>query len=377
MAENMILQQARRLADEFAARASDADRQAKLPAEDVQALRESGYFNMVIPQEYGGLGLPMSECLEAHVELAKGSASTAMVAGMTLHVFGHARETRNWEESYMERFCRAVVEQGALFNVCASEPAMGSPSRGQAFATMASRHPDGGWRLTGRKKWITGGRHLTHLLTRLVIEETGGVGLMLVTQDTPGLRWEETWRDSLSLRASESHDMILEDACVPDDFLVRQVQEEDPHPSGWFPMVMAAVYLGTALAARDAIICYALERVPTALGKPIATLPKIQRDIGLIDMHLQAALALFYQTAILWDSQPDSRSMGRVAAAKQFVVETALMVTEKAMQVAGGKGITGQLPLERYFRDARAGSMQPPSGDTALEMVGREAIGGL
>jgi alkylation response protein AidB-like acyl-CoA dehydrogenase len=66
-----------------------------------------------------------------------------------------------------------------------------------------------------------------------------------------------------------------------------------------------------------------------------------------------------------------------VAAAKQFVVETALMVTEKAMQVAGGKGITGQLPLERYFRDARAGSMQPPSGDTALEMVGREAIGGL
>lgn len=377
MAENMILQQARRLADELAARASDADRQAKLPPEDVQALRESGYFNMVIPQEYGGLGLPMSECLEAHVELAKGSASTAMVAGMTLHVFGHARETRNWEESYMERFCRAVVEQGALFNVCASEPAMGSPSRGQAFATTASRHPDGGWRLTGRKKWITGGRHLTHLLTRLVIEETGGVGLMLVTQDTPGLRWEETWRDSLSLRASESHDMILEDACVPDDFLVRQVQEEDPHPSGWFPMVMAAVYLGTALAARDAIICYALERVPTALGKPIATLPKIQRDIGLIDMHLQAALALFYQTAILWDSQPDSRSMGRVAAAKQFVVETALMVTEKAMQVAGGKGITGQLPLERYFRDARAGSMQPPSGDTALEMVGREAIGGL
>lgn len=377
MAENMILQRARRLADEFAARAADADRQAKLPKEDVKALRESGYLNMVIPEEYGGLGLPMRECLEAHIELAKGSASTAMVAGMTLQVFGHARETRNWEESYMERFCRAVVEQGALFNICASEPAMGSPSRGQAFATTASRHPEGGWRLNGRKKWITGGRHLTHMLTRLVIEETGRVGLMLVTQDTPGLRWEETWRDSLSLRASDSHDMILEDACVPDDFWVRQVREEDSQPSGWFPMVMAAVYLGTALAARDSIICFALERVPTALGKPIATLPKIQRDIGLIDMHLQAALALFYQVAESWDSQPDSRSMGRVAAAKQFVVETAMMVTEKAIQVAGGKGITGQLPLERYFRDVRAGSMQPPSGDTALEMVGREAIGDL
>ncbi|MCL4878335.1 MAG: acyl-CoA/acyl-ACP dehydrogenase [Anaerolineae bacterium] len=372
-----FLELARELADDFATRAQDADRAGKLPAEDVKALRASGYFQMVIPREYGGMALPMRDCLEANVELARGSASTAMVAGMTLHTFGHAREVRTWEESYMERFCRAVIEQGALFNVCASEPAMGSPSRGQAFATTAARHPSGGWRLNGHKTWITGGRHLTHMLTRLVLKETDSVGLMLVTQDTPGLRWEETWCDSLSLRASDSHDMILEDACVPDEFLVRQTSDDESHPSGWFPMTMASVYLGAALAARDAVIRYALDRVPTALGKPIATLPKIQREIGLMDMHLQAAQALFYEVAEVWDHQPENRPqlMGRIAAAKQFVVETALLVTEKALQTAGGKALTRELPLERHFRDVQAGTMQPPSGDTALEIIGRGVIG--
>jgi len=64
----------------------------------------------------------------------------------------------------------------------------------------------------------------------------------------------------------------------------------------------------------------------------------------------------------------------RIAAAKTMVTETANDVTDKALRIAGGSAITRALPLERYFRDARAGSMQPPAGDTALEMVGRAAI---
>lgn len=365
---------ARQLAQDFATRVHAADRAGKLPLEDVTALKESAYLSMVIPREYGGLALTMRDCLAANVELAKGSASTAMVAGMTLQVFGHMREVRTWDEAYFEQFCREVVA-GALFNMCASEPALGSPSHGQIFKTTATPHPDGGWVLNGHKNWITGGRHLTHMLTKLSIGDK--VGLMLVTQDTPGLRFEETWGDSLSLRASDSHDMILENAHVPHEALVPQHGREEAHPNGWFPMVMASIYLGSALAARDVTIRYALDRVPTALGKPIATLPKIQREIGMMDMHLQAAQALYNEVADAWQNQPEHRQalMNRVAAAKQFIVDTALMVTEKSLQVAGGKAITGEMPLERFFRDVRAGSMQPPSGDTALEMVGRGAIG--
>ena len=69
--------------------------------------------------------------------------------------------------------------------------------------------------------------------------------------------------------------------------------------------------------------------------------------------------------------------MPRIAAAKLMVNEMANKATEKALQIAGGTSITRALPLERYFRDVRAGSMQPPSGDTALEMIGRAAIGPL
>jgi len=88
-----------------------------------------------------------------------------------------------------------------------------------------------------------------------------------------------------------------------------------------------------------------------------------------------AARALMLEVASQWTG--DERSKGlfpRIAAAKHMATETANMVTDKALQIAGGTSLTRDLPLERFFRDTRAGLMQPPSGDTALEIVGRGAI---
>ncbi|MCZ6872537.1 MAG: acyl-CoA dehydrogenase family protein [bacterium] len=137
------------------------------------------------------------------------------------------------------------------------------------------------------------------------------------------------------------------------------------------------MYLGSALAARQTLIRFALERVPTALGKPIATLPTIQRQIGEIDIALQAAQALLLEVANAWTGDPVTGHTlyPRVAAAKHFAVEVAQQVTDKALRVAGGQSITNALPLERYFRDVRAGFMQPPTGDVALDIVGRAALG--
>jgi alkylation response protein AidB-like acyl-CoA dehydrogenase len=141
--------------------------------------------------------------------------------------------------------------------------------------------------------------------------------------------------------------------------------------------MLSAVYLGAATAARDAVIRYALERVPSALGKPIATLPKIQRQIGEIDVALMAARALLFEVAASWSERDGDRPgmLARIAAAKQAVAGAANEATEKALQVAGGAGITRALPLERHFRDVRAVGMQPPAGDTAYEIVGRAALG--
>jgi alkylation response protein AidB-like acyl-CoA dehydrogenase len=361
---------ARRLAQEFATRADEADRVGKLPAEDVQALKASGYLTLSIPREFGGQGLSLRECVAAHMELAQGSASTALVAGMQMHIFGHAREAHPWPEEMFERFCRAAVEENALFNSVASEPILGSPSRGGAFETYAVSTPDG-WCINGHKTWTTGGRHLTHMLVALMIEDDPAV--VLVLGDTPGVEWAETWSDSLSLRASDSHDVYFKNVLVPHDYLMqRGVAQKDAPPNAWFPMVVAATYLGAAMAARDALIQYALERVPTALGKPIATLPKVQRQIGEIDVALQAARALLLEVAGEWTGERGQYP--RIAAAKHVATETAIDVTDKALRAAGGISLTRALPLERYFRDVRAGLMHPPSGDTALEIIGQGAV---
>jgi alkylation response protein AidB-like acyl-CoA dehydrogenase len=368
---------AQSLAAEIAARADAADREGRLPAEDVALLRTSGYLGLAAPAEQGGQGASLLTCVAAQLELAKGSAATALVAAMQHQVIGHQRETRTWRPTTYEQIMREAAA-GGLLNHLGSEPRLGSPSRGGLPETTATPTPDGASLfINGHKTWCTGGRYLTHLLVRVAVE--GEAGVVLVRQGpegAPGLEWVETWRDAMSLRASESHDAIFRDAVAPRDCLI-EVGEPKATPNVWFASMLSAVYLGAALAARDAVIRYALERTPTALGRPIATLPKIQRQIGEIDAALQAARALLFEVAGSWTGRDEERTayLARIAAAKLVVSEAANEATEKALQVAGGAAITRALPLERHFRDVRPATMQPPAGDTAYEMVGKAALG--
>lgn len=365
----MMIDLARQLAAQIAPRADAADRAGKLPPEDVRALRESGYLTLSVPREYGGMGLGLGECVAAQLELAQGSGSTAMVAAMQTHVFGNAAETNAWTTPYLERLSRLAVDEGALVNSIASEPVMGSPSRGGRFHTYAEPHADG-WRINGHKNWSTGGTHLTHMLVGLSIGED--TALMLVPNHLPGVEWAETWGDSLSLRASDSHDVYFRDVIVPADNLIPRAPSDKRTPNAWFPVLTAATYLGVALAARSAIIRYTLDRVPTALGKPIATLPKIQRQIGEIDLELQAARTLLLDVATQWRGSP--ADYPRIVAAKHLATEAAIHATDGVMRVAGGNAIAHSLPFERYFRDVRGGIAHPPSGDSALEIIGQAAI---
>lgn len=366
-----ILDLARELAAQIGPRADAADKQGRLPAEDVAALKQAGYFAISVPTQYGGLELPLRACAEAQLELAQASASTAMVATMPIHMIGSARENRQWADDQFEYICHLLLE-GGLINSCASEPELGSPSRGGAFHTHAVKTPDG-YCIEGHKNWSTGGAHLTHLLVSLTLD--GETAQFVMSNHLPGIRWEPTWRHALSLRASDSDDVYFENVQVPETYLLRRSGQK-PGPNAWFALLTAAVYLGAAIAARDAAIRFALERVPTALDKPIATLPKIQRQIGEMDTPLQAARLLLLDAASAWDGRA-SDAWARVVAAKQFANDTAIQVTDIAMRVVGGQAITGALPLERYYRDVRGGITHPPSGDTALEIVGQAAINSL
>jgi alkylation response protein AidB-like acyl-CoA dehydrogenase len=365
---------ARQVAQGIAPRADAADRAGRLPPEDVQLLKESGYLALSIPQEYGGGGASLRQVVEAQLEVAQVSPSTALVAAMTLQVFGDNAETQPWPAEQYAALAQQVAQHKAVMNVVASEPALGSPSRGKAFASQASPQAEGGWLIDGHKTWVTGGQHLTHLLIRLMVGDSPGI--LVVPANSVGLRWEATWKDALAFRASDSHDLYLEGVRVGPEALLECGDSKLPHPNAWFPMLMASIYLGAAWGARNAVIRFALERIPTALGKPIATLPKIQRQIGELDIQWQAAHSLLLEVASAWSAHPEQRPKlyARVAGAKHFAVESALRITDLALQIAGGQSLTHDLPLERFLRDVRAGTMQPPAGDTALEIAGRGAL---
>ncbi len=367
-----VLTLARDLAAGVHERAAEADQSRRLPRDDIEALARSGYLGLSVPREHGGWEASLATCVAAQLELARGSAATALVATMTVHLLGHEREVGSWSKDNFRALAQAAVA-GELINSAASEPAMGSPSRGGLPASRAVRDGDR-FVIDGHKTWVTGGAHLSHLIVQLRLEERAVQ--VWVPADSAGVRWEETWGEGLSLRASDSHDLYLEGVRVPASRLLTRPNPTRA-PSVWFPLMVAANYLGPALAAREAVIRYARERIPTALGRPIATLPGIQRQIGEIDFPLQAAETFLLATAEAWSGDQADREafLPRAAAAKHLAIETALEATDRALRIAGAAGLDPALPLERYFRDVRAGLMHPPSGDLALELVGRAALG--
>ncbi|TVR86311.1 MAG: acyl-CoA dehydrogenase [Trueperaceae bacterium] len=349
------------LASRWAARADEADRAGTLPADDIVDLHASGYLRLPLPVDRGGLGAGLESVVQAQWNAAGGSAASALVAAMTLMLVGHARDVDAWADERERIF--GLVERGALLNAVASEPALGSPSRGGLPATELRR--DGGaLTLHGHKTWGTGGEHLTHVL---VLARDGERAVqVLVPNHAAGVRWERTWGDGLSLRASESHDVRFEGVAVAERDLLR-LRPGPKVRNVWFTLLVAATYLGSAIAARDALVAYARERVPSALGHPIAVLPGFRRDLGELQVALHAARATLLAAARAWDER---REEGDAEIAKLVCVDAANRVTEGALRLAGGAALGSDLSLGRHFRDARAGFGHPPSADAVYQRQG-------
>ena len=361
------VQIARRLAAEFAGRAAEADAAGALPPEDLFLLHRSGYLKLVLPAAWGGRASGLEELAAAQVILASGNASTALVAAMTVMLAGYARDAGHWEGERERLF--AIVREGGLVNALASEPELGSPSRGGLPGTRLT--PQGNeYQLDGHKTWSTGGRHLSHLIVLAALDDKPVQ--VLVPNHAPGVTWHETWGRGLSLRASESHDVAFDKVRLGADQLLglgTAPASEKPNP--WFVALVAATYLGTARAARDAAVDFALQRVPSGLGHPIAELATVRRQLGALQSDYFSAKAALLRAARAWD---DERQALPLALAKRVASEAALRVTEGALRLAGGTGLSHELPLERHFRDARGSFGHPPGGDALLERLGTELI---
>lgn len=376
-AEFMAL--ADRLADQFAATAGTYDRTGEFPFEHFKALHESGYLALTIPEELGGRGATPLELALAQERLAHGCASTALGVTMHLTVIANQGETRTWPPEVYARICREIIERGALINSTHSERNMGSPSRGGLPSTTAVRTPNG-WLLNGRKSWASLAPGLTYADVLAAVtdgDEPPRRGNFLVPMNLSGITIDETW-DNLGMRATASHDIVFTNVELPEDALLPPSALSVPGGnSGWSLFPIPAVYLGIAGAARNAAIKFAQERVPTGMTAPIAELQTVQHRTAEMELLYWQARTVFYDVAERWVSDPEARPgmTWEAAAAKYVVTNNVNRITDLALRIVGSAGLSRTMPLERYFRDARAALGHPPMDDVALTMIGKHALG--
>lgn len=366
------------LAVRAAARAATHDRENTFPFDTFRELQEAGYLALTVPEEFGGRGANVLEIALAQERLARGDGSVALAATMHLGQVGMLAQTRAWPPAIFERLCREIVTEGALINSAASEPDLGSPSRGGLPSTTATRTATG-WRLNGRKSWTSLAPALRYFTVMAAVHDTDKTPYranFLLPAGTPGVEIIETW-DNLSMRATASHDLVLTDVELPEEALLPEAGARIPSDPRVWGIVTGAVYTGIAFAARDFAVNYARERRPNSLPGPIAELQTVQHRVAEIELLLLQARAVLYNAAEAWLAHPDQQDKlaWQLAAAKYLATNNAIKVTDLALRVVGSVGLTRALPLERYFRDVRAGLGNPPMDDVALTTIGRAALG--
>ena len=353
-------------------RAARVDESGLFPAENFSDLGKIGYTKTTLPHTHGGDGLTVYDMVLLQETLARFDGSTALCMGWHLSVIGELYEKKLWNDSSLD-FLAKEVERGALLNRAVSEAQTGSPTRGGIPQTTAVKQ-GGKWIITGRKAFTSTSPILTYFLVSAWMEEKEAVGTFLLHRDTPGLWIDETW-DSISLRGTGSHDLVLEQVAADDEQLVEQYQlPKKPELNGWL-LHIPACYLGIAQAARDFAVHFANHHAPNSISGTISQLPNVQQLIGEMDLELMKVRHFLYGVA---DAYGDPARKGflttEIGAAKHAVTNTAIAVVDKAMRIAGLKSLQRNNPLQRYYRDVRAGLHNPPMDDATIRQIALAAI---
>lgn len=358
------------LAARFAERAAAHDREGSFPFDNFADLRDSGYLKITVPKAFGGEELSLYDLVSLQERLAYGDGSTALAVGWHVGQVLHLRTTEKWPDLLFGKLCRDIVTDGAMINTFASESATGSPARGGRPETTAIR-TDGGWLISGRKTFSTLSPILDRFVVSAYIPEEECTDDFLIYK-TNRVTVVETW-DTLGMRATGSHDVVLDGAFAAEDARISGKGVDDG--GGWL-LHIPACYIGIALAARDFVIEYAQTYRPNYLSGPIAELPTVQQSIGQMEVELRTARSLLYTAADRWDRETENRPLMKpeLGLAKLVATNNALKVVDMAMRIAGGASLSRTLPLERYYRDVRAGLHNPPMDNMVLQTLAADAL---
>ncbi|HWC04477.1 MAG TPA: acyl-CoA dehydrogenase family protein [Methylomirabilota bacterium] len=347
--QEAVRARARALADqEFRERAARWDEREEYPWENVKQLVEAGLMGMTIPPEYGGQGRPLLDAVLAIEQVARVCGVTGRILvdsnlGPVGAIVHHGTEAQ--KRKYLPR-----VVRGDKPAIAITEPDAGSAAAD--LETRAARDGDA-WALTGTKRWITGaGVSQTYVVFCRFDDIPGaaGIGALIVDADAPGLAVARRER-AMGMRGIPEGEIVFDRCRVPGENLLLG--------AGGFKRLMSAyngqrlgaatVALGLAQGALDAAVAHAGRR--EQFGRPVGHFQGLRWMIADMALQVEAARQLIYRAAAnAGHGLPD---VVEAAMAKTIASETAIRVTNDALQVFGASGYSRDLPLERMVRDAR------------------------
>lgn len=367
---NMIAQ-LHTLKEVIQTRGAEADRTNGFPADNFEDLLDIGYNTLTLPKAYGGKGFGIYDMLLCQETLASFDAATALSIGWHLGIVGDLYDQKLWDEDTLQTFAKKITDERALTNRLLSEAITGSPTRGGRPGTQAV-FLDGKWHVKGRKSFASLSYATTHYITSAWIEDKQAIGYFIIPHATAGVSIEETW-DMLGMRGTASHDVLF-DVELPEEAFVEWLAVPRTKANGWV-LHIPAVYLGIAQAARDYALQFARTYQPNSLPHPIGELPHIQDKIGQIELKLKTSRHFLYDVAAKFE-KPETRDdmTLELGAAKHIVVNNALDIVDLAMRIVGAQSLKADSPLNRYYRDVRAGLSNPPMDDMTISKLAKAAL---
>ncbi len=365
------------VAKEIAPFVEEWEERGDVPDDVFRKLGKLGLLGAPVPVEYGGAGLDAVTYAMLTEELAKGCSSlrttisvNTSLFGMNVLLFGNEEQKRRY---------LPPISSGERRGAWAlTEPQSGSDAAG--LRTTARRTRDG-WVLNGHKMWISdGGKadyHVAYARTNEWDPRTKreGICAFIVHRDDPGFKVGSIEsKTKLGLRASPTAEILYEDCAVSADRILGEPG------SGWVQanrilnggrLSVAAGAVGIAQAALDASIAYARSR--EAFGKKIGAFQLVKEHIAYMTLEVEAMRLLVYKAAWMKDQGLDNRLA--VSLAKLYAGEACTRVTERAVQLHGGNGFSGEYPVERYWRDSKIIGIYEGTNEIQKVIIGGEVLG--
>ncbi len=373
--EQLMLQDAaRRIAqDVIAPSAEHFDRSGEFPLDNIRLLGESGLMGIEVPAQYGGAGMDPVAYVLAVVEIAAGDAAHSTIMSVNNSLFC-AGILKHGSEEQKQLYVRAVAEGRQIGAFALTEPQSGSDAT--AMRCRAVKQADGTFVINGKKSWITSGPVAGYVvLFAMTDPEQGsrGITAFLIDTSRPGFHRGKT-EPKLGIRASATCEIEFADYVAQADEVLGREGEGFRIAMGVLDsgrIGIASQAVGIARAAYEASVAYVKER--KAFGAAIGTFQMTQAKIADMKCKLDASLLLTLRAA--WLKGQGKPFSAEAAIAKLTASEAAMWISHQAVQIHGGMGYSKEMPLERYFRDAKITEIYEGTSEIQRMVIARAETG--